>query len=100
VRLSRLFLLLALFLFVGLALADDFRFRSGAFLGRCNFLFLFGTSHANAAVAAALPRSWATTKPGTSMGRIPANVLLAARASVTAGFANEVDDVNQYADVM
>jgi len=34
------------------------------------------------------------------MGRIPANVSLAPRASVTAGFANEVDDVNQYAAVM
>jgi hypothetical protein len=34
-------------------------------------------------------------KPGTSDGRIPANVSLAARASVTAGFANEVEAVNQ-----
>ena len=32
-----------------------------------------------------------------SMGRIPANVLLNDRASVTAGFANEVEAVNQYA---
>src|SRR5258708_6246550 len=31
---------------------------------------------------------------------MPANVSLAARASVTAGFANDVDDVNQYAAVM
>jgi hypothetical protein len=28
---------------------------------------------------------------------MPANVLLNARASVTAGFVNDVDDVNQYA---
>ena len=39
-------------------------------------------------------------KGGTSTGRMPANVLLAARAIVTAGFANDVDDVNQYAAVM
>jgi hypothetical protein len=39
-------------------------------------------------------------KPGTSTGRMPANVSLADRASVTAGFANEVDEVNQYAAVM
>jgi hypothetical protein len=31
----------------------------------------------------------------TSGGRIPANVLLAERASVTAGFAKEVEAVNQ-----
>src|SRR5580658_7551183 len=39
-------------------------------------------------------------KPGTFPGRMPAKVSLAARARVTAGFANEVDDVNQYAAVM
>ena len=39
-------------------------------------------------------------KPGASAGRMPANVSLAARASVTAGLANDVDDVNQYAAVM
>ena len=37
---------------------------------------------------------------GTSVGRIPANVFVNARAIVTAGFANDVDAVNQYADVM
>ena len=37
---------------------------------------------------------------GASEGRIPANVLVKERANVTAGFANEVDDVNQYAPVM
>jgi hypothetical protein len=36
--------------------------------------------------------------PGASAGRIPANVSLADRASVTAGFAKEVDDVNQSAE--
>jgi hypothetical protein len=34
-------------------------------------------------------------KLGASLGRIPAKVLLAERASVTAGFANEVEAVNQ-----
>lgn len=31
---------------------------------------------------------------------MPANVSVAARASVTAGFANDVEEVNQYAAVM
>ncbi len=39
-------------------------------------------------------------KAGTSAGRIPANVLVAARAIVTAGLAKLVDAVNQYAAVM
>jgi hypothetical protein len=39
-------------------------------------------------------------KPGASAGRMPAKVSLAARARVTAGFANEVDEVNQYAAVI
>jgi hypothetical protein len=34
-------------------------------------------------------------KPGASAGRIPAKVLLAARASVTAGLAKDVELVNQ-----
>jgi len=54
-------------------------------------------SHRKRAVDAAAPKSWPTMKPGTSIGRIPAKVSLAARARVTAGFAKEVDDVNQYA---
>ena len=39
-------------------------------------------------------------KPGTSTGRMPAKVSLRLRAIVTAGFANEVEAVNQYAAVM
>src|SRR3989442_9194110 len=39
-------------------------------------------------------------KPGASAGRIPAKVSVAARASVTAGLANEVEAVNQYAAAM
>lgn len=39
-------------------------------------------------------------KPGTMAGEIPANVLLNVRPMVTAGFANDVDEVNQYAAAM
>ena len=41
------------------------------------------------------PMSWAAIKAGASMGRIPENVLVSERAIVMAGFANEVDAVNQ-----
>src|SRR5207237_328561 len=54
-----------------------------------------GMSHREKAVAAPAPASWETTNPGTSAGRIPANVSVAERASVTAGFAKEVEAVNQ-----
>ena len=37
----------------------------------------------------------ATTKPGTSAGRMPEKVQVTALASVTAGLANDVDEVNQ-----
>jgi len=57
-------------------------------------------SQRNSAVAAAAPRICATMNAGASAGRIPANVLLMLRASVIAGFANDVEDVNQYAAVM
>ena len=39
-------------------------------------------------------------KPGVSAGLIPAKVSLSERAIVTAGLANEVEAVNQYAPVM
>src|SRR5215469_1932017 len=54
-----------------------------------------GTSQRNRTVAAAAPSNCAATKPGASAGRMPANVLVAERASVTAGFAKEVEAVNQ-----
>ena len=38
--------------------------------------------------------------PGVSSGRMPANVFDSDLAKVRAGFANEVDAVNQYAEVM
>ena len=47
------------------------------------------------AVAAKPPRNWATTNQGTSRGRMPAKVLLKDLAIVTAGFAKEVEAVNQ-----
>jgi hypothetical protein len=40
---------------------------------------------------------WAKRNGSTSGGLIPANVAVNARAMVTAGFANDVEDVNQYA---
>jgi hypothetical protein len=40
------------------------------------------------------------TNAGIPDGAIPANVSDSDRASVTAGLANEVDAVNQYAAVM
>src|SRR4051812_44655589 len=46
------------------------------------------------------PTSWATTNPGTEPGAIPAKVSEKTRPIVTAGFANEVDEVNQYAAPM
>src|ERR1700674_1983294 len=46
-------------------------------------------------VAAIAPHICAAMKKGTSTGRIPAKVSDTARAMVTAGFANDVDDVNQ-----
>ena len=41
--------------------------------------------------------SWARTKAGTEPGAMPAKVSLNMRATVTAGLAKLVDEVNQYA---
>jgi hypothetical protein len=46
-------------------------------------------------VAVVAPAVCAKIKPGTSIGRMPANVSVIDRATVTAGFANEVEAVNQ-----
>jgi hypothetical protein len=46
------------------------------------------------------PANCATRNAGTSTGRIPANVSLKERAMATAGFAKDVDAVNQYAAAM
>ncbi len=54
-----------------------------------------GVSQRKSSVAEAAPKTCATRKPGVSAGRIPEKVSVADRASVTAGLANEVDEVNQ-----
>jgi hypothetical protein len=59
-----------------------------------------GISQRNKNVAAIAPHNWATTKGGTSTARMPANESDRQRASVTAGLAKDVEDVNQYAAVM
>ena len=59
-----------------------------------------GTSHPNSSAAESAPSSCAARNTGTSTGRMPAKVPVIARANVTAGLANDVDAVNQYAAVM
>ena len=44
---------------------------------------------------AAAPTSWAATNAGTETGAMPAKVSLNIRPAVTAGFAKDVDEVNQ-----
>src|SRR5262249_62334329 len=56
-----------------------------------------GASQRKSIVAAAAPTSCAIVKPVASSGRMPAKVLVAARATVTAGLANDVEAGNQYA---
>jgi hypothetical protein len=54
----------------------------------------FGYSQLNSKVARYAASNWAEIKPSVSIGRMPADVSLAARAKVTAVWANEVEDVN------
>jgi hypothetical protein len=56
---------------------------------------VIGTSQRKINVVAIAPKNCATIKPGTSTNLIPAKLSLIERASVTAGFANDVDEVNQ-----
>jgi hypothetical protein len=56
-------------------------------------------SHRNRKVAAKAPISCAATNRGASAGWIPAKVSDQQLAIVTAGFANEVDAVNQITDI-
>jgi hypothetical protein len=60
----------------------------------------FGHSQRATGSAASAPASCAAMKAGAPVGAIPANVSDRVRARVTAGLANDVDAVNQYADVM
>src|SRR5882724_4445933 len=59
-----------------------------------------GTSQRKNNVAEMAPANCAAMNSGASAGRIPAKVSDNARAMVTAGFAKEVEAVNQYAAVM
>ena len=52
-------------------------------------------SQPNTAVAARGPATWARMNPGASPGAMPEKVSVNERATVAAGFANEVDEVNQ-----
>ena len=56
---------------------------------------LEGISQRNKSVAASAPSNCTAMKPGVSMGRMPVKVSLIERARVTAGFAKEVEAVNQ-----
>ena len=67
----------------------QFRFGSGEVAS-----FAPSNQRANK-VAAAPPSIWPPTKSGTLCGEIPAKVSVIARANVTAGLANDVEDVNQ-----
>src|SRR5207253_2872026 len=51
-------------------------------------------------VALSPPAICASTKPGTSMARMPVKVAVSAHARVSAGLANDVDAVNQYPAVI
>ncbi len=54
-----------------------------------------GNSVIATGTAMAAPTSCARIKPGTSLIAMPTKVVVKPRASVTAGLANEVDEVNQ-----
>ena len=61
----------------------------------CHPASLSRWSHAKKAVASRAPAICAAMKAGASARRMPAKLSVNVRARVTAGFANEVDDVNQ-----
>ena len=46
-------------------------------------------------IAETAPANWKTKKGKIDSGLMPAKVLLKPRAKVTAGFANDVEEVNQ-----
>ena len=67
-----------------------------AFQGRSAFsVFVFANSRRAAGTAARAPRNCAIINTGTWDGAIPAKVSDRERAIVIAGFANDVDEVNQ-----
>ena len=62
--------------------------------GGARFL-ISGLRNATKRAAARAPAHWLSMNAGTLSGAMPENVGVNARARVTAGFAKEVDDVNQ-----
>jgi hypothetical protein len=52
------------------------------------------------AIAQSIPANWADMNAAIPAGAMPAKVSESERAIVTAGFANDVEAVNQYAEVM
>jgi hypothetical protein len=60
-----------------------------------SFSFIGPSSQRLNNVAATAPKIWPPMNSGTLRGEIPAKVSVIARANVTAGFANDVEDVNQ-----
>ena len=58
------------------------------------------SSHEKTTVAVIAPIIWAVMKAGASVGDIPEKVFVRVRAMVTAGFAKEVEAVNQYPAVI
>ena len=65
-----------------------------------NFLSKVGETNIISINPINAPTSSLAMKPGRSTGRIPENVLVRERAIATAGLANDVEAVNQYAAVM
>ncbi len=59
-----------------------------------------GRNQANKPTAASVATACAIRNPGTSSCRMPEKLFVNSRAIVTAGFANDVEAVNQYAPVM
>src|SRR6516225_3697203 len=60
----------------------------------------FGKSIKQTIEATSAPTTCATMNAGTWFMAMPAKVVVKPRASVTAGLANDVDEVNQYAAVI
>ena len=59
-----------------------------------------GQSHWNSNAAFVAPHICARINIGASIARIPVKVSVSAQAIVSAGLANDVDDVNQYPAVI
>ena len=79
-----------------LGFQPSLRTRERSIHGKIRFFL----GHSNKSVATNAPAICAKIKPGTSAGRMPEKVSVMERATETAGFANDVDAVNQYAATM